>query len=166
MTEEEITHQEKMLAFAKKVKRKAFKLPPPPLDDDDEEGVKTILKVFNIETAPRHELDKEFVRKKIEATNMRTMAYAMDIARIREELIEKKLVEKQLAFLLVALRQKIMAIPSTYARKFLHKDDLKEIHNILQTMSIHLLNDIKSLPMQVTDPNWLATLEEEEDKLK
>jgi hypothetical protein len=147
-------HKKVMLKHANKLKR--IKIPPLPKDDEK--------KPFELAVAPKYELDKELTRKKIEATSMRTMAYAMDIARTREELIEKKLVEKQLAFLLIALRQKIMSIPSSYARKLIHIEDIKDVHRILQEMVYRLLDEIKNLPIQVTDPNWLANMEEEEDK--
>jgi phage terminase Nu1 subunit (DNA packaging protein) len=154
MNEDLTDHKKRMLEHLTNKKKKR-RIPPLPVDKED--------KVFTLELAPRYELDKELIRKRIEATSMRTMAYAMDIARTREELIEKKLVEKQLAFLLVALRQKITSIPTSYARKLIHIEDIKDVHRILQEMVFRLLDDIKNLPIQVTDPNWLANMEEEED---
>jgi hypothetical protein len=75
--------------------------------------------------------------------------------------IEKRLVEKQAAFLLVSLRQQILNLPQTYARRILNLTDVNEASRILREMSIAVLNDIKNLPQQVTDPNWLETLEKE-----
>jgi hypothetical protein len=152
MGEDELIEHKKVMLNHLTKKRKI-----PPLPKDEEK------KPFDLTIAPRYELDKELIRKRIEATSMRTMAYAMDIARTREELIEKKLVEKQLAFLLIALRQKIISIPSSYARKLVHIEDIKDVHRILQEMVFRLLDDIKNLPIQVTDPNWLVNMEEEED---
>jgi hypothetical protein len=102
------------------------------------------------------------VRKKIRATEVRTMGYEMDLARIRDDLIEKKLVEKQATFLLVAMRQKMLTAPSTYARKFLHLTDIKQAHALIQEMVYAILEEVKNIPKQVTDSNWLLTLEEEE----
>jgi hypothetical protein len=162
-SEEDLTqHKRRMLNhLTKRKKRKS--LASLLADDDEEESVSIKPKIFELATAPRQELEKEHLRKRIEATGMRTMAYAMDIARTREELIEKKLVEKQLAFLLIALRQKILSIPTSYARKLLHMENLNEVHAILREMVYRLLEEIKNLPIQVTDPNWLTTLEEEEE---
>jgi hypothetical protein len=161
MQEDLTQHKRRMLNHLTK-ERKRRSLASLLADDEDEEKLKS-KKSFDIGTAPKFELEKEHLRKRIEATGMRTMAYAMDIARTREELIEKKLVEKQLAFLLIALRQKILSIPTSYARKLLHKESLSDVHTILREMVYRLLEEIKNLPIQVTDPNWLQTLEEEEE---
>jgi hypothetical protein len=75
-------------------------------------------------------------------------------------LIQKDLVEKQAAFLLVSLRQKILQVPHSYARRLLGITDAKVMSDKLRQMSISILNDIKNLPQQVTDPHWLETLEE------
>lgn len=152
---EEIEHKQRMLAHLKRRQRLlALKLPKaPPAEKENGD--------FDIAKAPKFELDKEFIRKKIQHTETRTTAVQLDLARIREDLIEKELVVKQLSFLIIAMRQKILAIPITYARKFMHKSDLKEIHSILNGMSYELLNELKDLPLKVTDPNWIDKLEEE-----
>ena len=108
------------------------------------------------------ELDKEFKRRKIVNINVRTMGYQMDLARIRDKLIDKELVIKQLQFLLIAFRQKVLTIPMTYARKLQRKDDLKEIHSILQAMCHQLLTELVDLPIKSVDPDWLKQLDEEE----
>lgn len=152
---EEVEHKQRMLAHLQKRKKiLSMKLPKaPPAEKEDGN--------FNITTAPKFELDKEFIRKKIKHTETRTTAVELDLARIREDLIEKELVVKQLSFLIISVRQKILSIPITYARKFMHKSDLKEIHSILNNMSYELLSELKDLPLKVTDPNWIDKLEEE-----
>jgi hypothetical protein len=158
MTEdEEERHMRKMLEYIKSRKRKTSSSPakqivppsPPP-------NGKTSIEEMN-----KWELDKELVRKRIRQTEVRTMAFEMDLARIREDLVEKELVVKQLTFLLISMRQKVLAIPSTYARKLLHLNELREAHAILQEMSFVLLKELKDLPQKVTDPNWLDKLDEE-----
>lgn len=119
---------------------------------------------MTIQTMPKFELDKEFLRKKIRGQEVRTMAHELDLARIRNDLMEKKLVEKQAAFLLVAMRQKILSLPSAYARKIMHIEDIKKAHAILQSMAFAILNEIKDLPNKVIDPGWLEKLEEEESE--
>jgi hypothetical protein len=83
------------------------------------------------------------------------------LAKAREELIIKTLVEKQAAYLLVSLRQRILSLPSTYARRFVGLADAKQASSLLREMALAILNDIKDLPEQVTDPNWLDELIEE-----
>jgi hypothetical protein len=109
----------------------------------------------------KYELDKEYRRKQIRQTEVRTMANEMDLARIRGDLLERKLVEKQLAFFLVAIRQKLLIFPTTLASKLLHKEDKKEVHAILQQAIFVLLTELKDLPNKVIDPNWLQNLEDE-----
>lgn len=144
-------------------KKKLDKSKPKPISPELTEVVNNIPKPkLTVEEMPKFELDKELTRKRIRQTEVRTMAFEMDLARIREDLIERELVIKQLSFLLVAMRQKILTIPISYARKLLHKSDLKEVHALLQQMCFQLLNELKNLPQKVVDPNWLATLDEEE----
>ena len=83
----------------------------------------------------------------------------MQLAERRGELIEKRLVENQAAYLLVALRQKILAVPHAYARRILGLKDAAEAIVILRQAMVELLNEIKDLPDKVTDPNWLDILE-------
>jgi hypothetical protein len=108
----------------------------------------------------KYELDRLFVSRKIEQTEVRTMAFRLDLARIRGDVIEKKIVEKQLAYMLIAMRQQVLAIPTGYARKFLHKSDVKEIYKILEEMCHRILNEIKDLPRKAINPNWIEELEE------
>jgi hypothetical protein len=42
-------------------------------------------------------------------------------------LITKDLVEKQAAYLLIAMRQRILGIPQTYSRRLLNISDQKEM---------------------------------------
>ena len=109
---------------------------------------------------PKWELDKLFISRKIEQTEVRTMAFRLDLARIRGDVIDKKIVEKQLAYILIAMRQQILAIPTSYARKLVHRDDVKEVYKILEEMCHRILLDIKDLPKKAIDPSWLDELEE------
>jgi hypothetical protein len=106
----------------------------------------------------------QLVAARVKAVNTKRMQDELYLAKAREELIEKRLVEKQAAYLLVSLRQRILALPSTYARRFLGLDDAKQSAALLRELALGLLNEIKSLPEKVVDPNWLRTLEEEEAK--
>jgi len=80
----------------------------------------------------------------------------------RGELIETDLVIKQASFLLVALRQRILSIPQTYSRRLLGINDAKEMSAKLKEMSLSMLEELRNLPERVTDPDWLATLDDEE----
>jgi hypothetical protein len=82
----------------------------------------------------------------------------MQLAERRDELIEKHLVKAQAAYLVVALRQRILSLPQ-HARNFLGLTDAAQASKILRELAISILNEIKDLPTKVTDPNWLETLE-------
>jgi hypothetical protein len=86
----------------------------------------------------------------------------MHLAERRGELIEKKLVEHQAAYLLVAMRQAALNIPQAYARRILNIAEPRKAKEILKEAMISLLNTIKDLPNAVSDPNWLATLEKDD----
>lgn len=132
----------------RKLRRKIKPLPP---EDEDDKKVKL---------PPKYELDKLFVISKTEQTEVRTMAFRLDLARIRGDVIEKKLAVKQLSYMLIAMRQQITSIPTSYARRFLHKEDIKEVYKILEEMTHRILNEIKDLPQKVVDPNWMDNMED------
>jgi hypothetical protein len=97
---------------------------------------------------------------------MRTKALTaeMILAERRGELIEKRSVERQAAYLLVALRQRILNVPQAYARRIIGLKDASQAKRMLQEMAISVLNELKDLPQKVTNPNWLRELEADEGK--
>ena len=92
----------------------------------------------------------------------KTQTAEMTLAHARDELIAKDLVRKQAAFLLVALCQRILAVPQSYSRRILGLTDAAQASKILREAMISLLDDLKDLPAKVTDPNWLETLEKDD----
>jgi hypothetical protein len=90
----------------------------------------------------------------------------MQLAERRGELIEKKLVEQQAAYLLVALRQAILNVPQTWCRRLLGLNDAAQVSRILREMALSLLGEIKDLPAKVTNPDWLDEEIEEDTKSK
>jgi hypothetical protein len=90
----------------------------------------------------------------------------MLLAKAREELIEKRLVEKQAAYLLVSLRQKILNLPATYGRRLLGITDAKVMQAQLKEVAVSLLEELRDLPAKVTNPNWLETVEDDDAAAK
>jgi hypothetical protein len=113
--------------------------------------------------AEKAEADRDFVEEKTLQTLRRRQLTEVELAKRRGELIAKDLVIKQACFLLTAMRQRILQIPHSYAPQLPGITDAKVMSDKLRKMSINVLNDIKNLPQQVTDPHWLATLEKEGD---
>jgi hypothetical protein len=104
----------------------------------------------------------ELIRERVEAVRANRMRSEMLLAKIRGELIPKELVEKQAAFLLIAMRQKILAMPQNHARQLLDISDTTVMATRLREISLGLLEELRHLPERVTDPHWLETLEEED----
>jgi hypothetical protein len=99
---------------------------------------------------------------------MRTknLAAEMQIAERRGELIEKSLIERQAAYLLVALHQAILNVPQTSCRRLTSLNDAAQISRILREMALSVLNEIKDLPAKVTNPEWLDEIEQDTPKAK
>jgi hypothetical protein len=94
---------------------------------------------------------------------MRTKNHTAEVvlAERRGELIEKSLVERQAAYLLVALRQAILNIPQTWCRRLMGINDAAQVSRILREMAISILGEIKDLPAKVTNPDWLDEIVEQ-----
>jgi hypothetical protein len=105
-------------------------------------------------------LSEEYLRVRNEQMRLKKLTAEMQLAERRGELIEKRLVEAQAAYLVVAMRQKILTLPQ-HARKFLGLTDA-QASKILRELVISILNEIAHLPEQVTDPNWLQALERQD----
>ena len=69
------------------------------------------------------ELNRNYLISPNAQIRAKTLTAEMVLAERRGELIEKRLVEQQAAYLLVALRQKIMQVPQTHARRILGLSD-------------------------------------------
>jgi hypothetical protein len=90
---------------------------------------------------------------------IRSQQNELILAKARDQLILKDLVEKQAAYLVVCMRQRMLQIPHTWARRILNLTEVREAREILREMVIGALKELASLPMKVIDPNWLDTLE-------
>jgi hypothetical protein len=106
-------------------------------------------------------LSKRYLRITNQQMSLKAQQAAMLLARAREELIAKGLVCRQASFLLVALRQKILALPDNLCRRIVNIPDSAQARRILRESMISLLNELKDLPQAVTDPNWLKKLEDD-----
>lgn len=74
---------------------------------------------------PKTPASEALNRERTELTRTRKQQAQMLLAKARGELITKQLVERQAAYLLVAMRQKILGIPQTYSRRLLNISDPK-----------------------------------------
>ena len=106
------------------------------------------------------QLTEEYLEIRNQQLRAKAFLEAMPEAVRRGELIEKRLVTTQASYLLTAMRQKILNLPQTYSRRLVGLND-REIAQVLKgAATTRLSNEIKDLPNTVTNPHWLASLEE------
>jgi hypothetical protein len=110
-------------------------------------------------------LTREYLRHRNDQMRTKNLAAQMLLAERRGQLIEKRLVERQAAFLLLSLRQRVLAVPDRLARQLVGIDDVNNAREILRSAMLALLTELADLPSQVTNPRWLDEIaaEEKED---
>jgi hypothetical protein len=122
-----------------------------------------IKRPIDVYREEKSERDAALNTERVKAIRTRRMQNELYLAKARELLIEKDLVEKQAAYLVIAMRQKILTIPQTYARRILGLDDASQASKILKEMAVTILNEIKDLPQKVVDPRWMDEVEREDN---
>jgi hypothetical protein len=80
---------------------------------------------------------------------------------LRDRLIERELVLKQLAYLLVTMRQKLLALPSKLSARFGPQAFTREMFELATLFIAEALGEVAGLPIKGTDPDWLERLEED-----
>ena len=109
-------------------------------------------------------LDYEYRIHRNQALQLRNHREAMLLAKSRGQLIEKKLVTLQAAYLLTALRSRVMAEPSSLARRlvdgrFVEEQRRAEVQEMIKHDLFAMLKDLASLPSQIADPNWVEKID-------
>jgi hypothetical protein len=85
----------------------------------------------------------------------------MLLARDRDQLVERELVEHQLAYLMIPLRQKILAISSKIGNHFGDREvPVREVVDYVRALVHEALTEVSNLPLTVSDPNWLRRAED------
>jgi hypothetical protein len=86
----------------------------------------------------------------------------MLLAKARGELIERKLVELQASYLLLAMRARMLAVPQAYAGRLLGLTDAHEASQVLRQAMIECLDELMDLPARVSDASWIERVMEEQ----
>ena len=128
------------------------------------QGVKESKPRFKSAREELPELSRSYLEIRNQQMRTKNLTAEMELAERRGEVIEKKLVERQAAYLLVAMRQAALNIPQPYYRRILNVKEPREAKEILREAMISLLNTMKDLPKGVSNPNWLAKVEEDGGK--
>ena len=109
--------------------------------------------------AKKQKVDAGLAIARTELAKIRCHREAMAIAERRGELITKKLVEQQAAYLMITFRQKMLGLGASWCRRFVGLKDAHEAKVLIDEMARETLTELAKLPEKVTDPNWLETVE-------
>ena len=125
------------------------------------QGVKAAIKPrFKSAREELPEYSREYLIQRNGQMKAKNLTAQLELAIRRGQLVSKELVERQAAFLFIAMRRKILNLPSTYARRLTGLNDIQEVRKILEGAAHSILNEIKDLP-QTIEPGWLKEVEKE-----
>ena len=102
-----------------------------------------------------------YLRERNKAMRLKRMREEMLLAKERGRLIERRLVERQLAYFLIAIRQKLMGLSARLYSRLGEERFPKEAALEAERVVHDALGDLARLP-ECAEPNWLERLEEEE----
>jgi hypothetical protein len=85
---------------------------------------------------------------------------AMNLALARDRLIEKRLVERQVSYLVIAMRQKLLAIPGKLWSRLGEERFPREAVKLAEAFIHEVLIELSKLP-ECAEPDWLDRLKEE-----
>ena len=86
-------------------------------------GVKGVKPRFNPAKDELPELSKTYLETRNRQMRSKAQTAEMLLAKAREELVLKSLVERQASYLLVSLRQRILGVPDNLCRKMVNVPD-------------------------------------------
>jgi hypothetical protein len=120
--------------------------------------------------ARKQKVDAGLTVARTDLARLRWQREAMAIAERRGELITKKLVEQQAAYLMITFRQRMMNLGASWSRRFVGLQDVHEAKRLIDEMARSTLTELAHLPEKVTDPNWLSRVEgdgqDKEDRIR
>ena len=108
----------------------------------------------------RAKLDAEWRRKRIAAESAKQRLHEAKMLAMKGELISKKHVTRQATFLVISLRQRLLAIPAQHARDLLNIDEEWQMALRLETIVRDALETLAEMPLKVSDPDWMQKLDD------
>jgi hypothetical protein len=97
--------------------------------------------------AERARLDSQWKRKRIAAETARQMLHQAKLLAIRGELVSRRHVEKQAAFLVISLRQHLLAIATQHAGDLVNISNEHEMQEKLGAIIREKLEVLAQLPV-------------------
>jgi hypothetical protein len=128
----------------KKAKRRLPKLPATP------------------EAADLEELSTQYLRERNAAMRAKRRKAEMELAHARNQLVEKRLVERQIAYLLIGMRQKMLLLPGKLRMKFGEERFPHDMLEAAKGMVNEALTQLSRVP-EAAEADWLERLEDEEE---
>jgi len=102
-----------------------------------------------------------YLQERNEMMRLKRMRAEMLLAKERDQLIEKELALKQLAYLVIPMRQKLLAIPSKIGNHFGdHQVQTRQVVEYTRRLVNETLTELSKLP-ECVEPDWLEKLEDE-----
>ena len=101
-----------------------------------------------------------YLRERNAQIRAKRLAAELELAVARGELIEKPLVERQLVYLVISMRQKLLAIPAKLYSRLGQERFPHEAARECEKFIHEALNELAKLP-ECVEPNWLEQLEDE-----
>ena len=115
----------------------------------------------HLSKAESHALDAEYPRQRNLALQLKNHREQMLLAERRGQLIEKKLVQTQAAFLLVGMRQRALTLPQAYCDRLAASGDPLEVKSVLDQAMRELLSEMQELPTRIDAAEWDRFLAEQ-----
>src|SRR4029077_13665729 len=92
-----------------------------------------------------HALDREYRVRRNEALELKNRREIILLAKARGELILRDLVERQAAYLLIAMRQRMLDVPRAYAGRLVGLADAHEASQVPRQAMIECLAELQDL---------------------
>ena len=99
-------------------------------------------------------LGEEYLRKRNQILDLKFKREAMNLAFVRDELIERELAIKQLSHLVISMRQKLLAIPAKLYSRLGPERFPRETAQECERCIHEVLEELSKLP-ECAEPNWL-----------
>jgi hypothetical protein len=102
-----------------------------------------------------------YLKERNLAMRLRRMREEMLLAKERGQLIERELAIKQLSYLAIAMRQRLLALPLNIGNHFGDREvPIREVVEYAKRLMNETLTELSKLP-ECVEPDWLEKLEEE-----
>lgn len=110
----------------------------------------------------RDQLDAEWRRKRIDAESARQRLHEAKMLEMKRVLVPRQFVTRQAAFLIISLRQRLLALPAELANELALESDPRTIEQKLSSKMRAALDEVAEMPLRVSDPDWLEKIDERE----